>query len=213
MMDMLYRLAPSATGMIRADHAHVLDTMRRFRPGMPLRLKQGLVGRVALALDVLAQVEGEIFYPALRAVVEGNPVLERSLHVHATLRRLVGELRGMDPAYPRYDDLFMELMRNFMHHVADEEAVLLPLAERLLQSRLGELGLQMRARRLALLAPRTGDLAVSKVQAMPASTLVLIAGAVAGGLWLGWRLSRGQPALPPEARRLAREALRKLHLD
>ncbi len=213
MKDMLYRLAPSATEMIRAEHADLLGAMRRFRPGMPLRLKQGLVGSVSLSLELLAQVESEIFYPALRAVVEGNAVLERSMHVHATLRRLTGELRGMDPAYPRYDDLFMELMRNVMHHVADEETVLLPLADRLLPDRLGELGLQMKARRLALLAPRTGDLAVSKVQAMPASTLVLIAGAVAGGLWLGWRLARGQPAVPDDARRLAREALRRLHLD
>lgn len=45
-------------------------------------------------------------------------------------------------------------MNNVMHHVADEEALLLPTAERVLADRLGELGAEMTKRRVQLVAAR-----------------------------------------------------------
>jgi len=73
----------------------------------------------------------------------------------------------------------MELMRDVLHHVADEETILLPDAERVLADRLEELGAAMTKRRLELVAPRTLELAWSQARALPASNVLMGAGAVA----------------------------------
>ena len=45
------------------------------------------------------------------------------------MRRLIGKLRDMETADANYDGVFYQLIRDVMHHVADEETVLLPEAE------------------------------------------------------------------------------------
>jgi hypothetical protein len=76
------------------------------------------------------------------------------------------------------------LMRDVLHHVADEETTLLPDAERLLGDRLGELGAQMTKRRLELAAPRAGEIAVNTVRGMPASSMLVAAGALIAGTYI-----------------------------
>ena len=51
------------------------------------------------------------------------------------------------------NEKFMQLMRIVLHHVADEETVLLPAAETLLKDELGELGASMAKRKMQLLRP------------------------------------------------------------
>ena len=46
-----------------------------------------------LALEVHAELEEEIFYPALRAVMSEDPIFQKSEPEHAEMRRLIGELR------------------------------------------------------------------------------------------------------------------------
>jgi hemerythrin superfamily protein len=182
-------LVPYATNMIRLDHTHVLATFHQYKTTSRSAVKLGLVNTTCLALEVHAQLEEEIFYPAVRAVSD-NDAIRKSVPEHDEMRRLISLLRSMEPGDRRYDDTYMELMRDVLHHVADEETILLPEAERLLHGRLGELGLQMTKRRMELLAPRTGDIVVNIARAMPASSMALMAGAVAAGMLLGSRAMR-----------------------
>lgn len=186
---LLGKLSPTATNMIRLDHTHVLATFHQFKASNSPRIKQGLANTICLALEVHAQLEEEIFYPALREV-SNNETLRKSVPEHNEMKRLIGELRGKEATDARYDDTLMELMRDVMHHVADEETVLLPEAERLLGDELGDLGMRMTRRRMELLAPRTGAIATNMARSMSVTTVALVAGAVAGGLWLGTRMMR-----------------------
>jgi hypothetical protein len=90
----------------------------------------------------------------------------------------------MQPTDAGYDDTVFELMRDVMHHVADEETILLPEAERVMGERLNELGAQWVKRRVELAAPRTGEIATNLIRGLPASSLVLAAGAVLAGTYL-----------------------------
>ncbi|MBL0421233.1 hemerythrin domain-containing protein [Ramlibacter sp. AW1] len=191
MNPLLERLSPSATNLIRSDHAHVLASFQQYLPSSAPRVKQGLVNTVCLALEVHAQLEEEIFYPAVRSVGDSE-FLNKAVPEHNEMRRLITQLRAMDPSDASYDDTFMELMRDVMHHVADEETKVLPIAERLLADRLGELGARMTSRRVQLMAPRTGDMATNMVRAMPATSIALAAGLMAGGVLLGNRLLSGR---------------------
>ena len=78
-----------------------------------------------------------------------------------------------------YDATVMELMRDVLHHVAEEETVLLPDAERSLGDQLEELGAAMTKRRLELVAPKTLAIAWNTARALPASNVLMGAGAIA----------------------------------
>ncbi|RDI29274.1 hemerythrin HHE cation binding domain-containing protein [Pseudacidovorax intermedius] len=172
-------LAPHATNMIRLDHTHLVTAFHQYRTTDSPRVKRGLVDQVCLALEVHAQLEEEIFYPALRAVAGDEEALQKSVPEHDEMKRLIGRLRGMAADDAAFDDTFMELLRDVLHHVADEETILLPLAERRLHDRLGELGLAMTKRRMELLVPRTGELASAMARSMSLGTLAATAAVTA----------------------------------
>lgn len=188
------KLSPSITRMIRMDHTSVLSTFHRYKIDSNPATKQALVKTACLLLEIHAQLEEEIFYPALHAVAPNNAVLNKSIPEHAELRQLIAELRRMEATDPAYDQTFMDLMRDVMHHVADEETTLIPEAERLLADRLGELGAQMTKRRMQLTASHAGEMAANSFQAASASTMLVAAGAVLAGSYLVSRVfSRHTP--------------------
>jgi hemerythrin superfamily protein len=184
---LLGRLSPPVTRMIRMDHSHVLVLSHQFTSGASPDKKKSIAEAICLALEIHARLEEEIFYPALREVDGGNEVLARAQPEHDEMRRLIDVLRTIGPTDVHYDATFHQLMRNVTHHVADEEAVLLPAAERLLGDRLGELGVQMTRRRLQLAGPHAGQLAVAHARTMPAATMLMAGGLLAGAWWLGRR--------------------------
>jgi hemerythrin superfamily protein len=187
MKSLANTLSPTITNMIRLDHTHVLTTFHQYEIDTNAGTKQALVNTVCLALEIHAQLEEEIFYPAMRTVGVDSAVLDKSVPEHDEMRRLIERLRSMAPADAGYDQTFMELMRDVMHHVADEETTLLPDAERLLADRLGELGAQMTKRRLQLAAPRAGQIAINTLRGLPTSSMLVAAGAVLAGTYFAKR--------------------------
>jgi hemerythrin superfamily protein len=185
------RLSPTITNMIRMDHTSVLETFHQYEIDTAPRAKKALVDTACIALEIHAQLEEEIFYPAMRAVAVDNPVIDKSVPEHNEMRRLIAQLRAMEPDNPSYDQTFMQLMRDVMHHVADEETTLLPDAERLLAPRLSELGAEMTRRRLQLAAPRAGEIALNTMRGMPATSMLMAAGAVLAGTYFAKRAWQG----------------------
>ncbi len=194
----LGKVSPSITKMIRMDHSHVMVTFHKYQPDASPSKKQAIVNTVTLALEIHAQLEEEIFYPALEQVAANNPALQKAKPEHDEMKRLIAKLRAMAPTDAGYDDTFMELMRDVVHHVADEETIMLPAAEKLLKDRLGELGAQMTKRRLQLAAPHAGEMLVNGARAMPVATMGMAAALLAGG-WLVARALR--PTSPSSALR------------
>jgi hypothetical protein len=185
MNQLLSRVVPGATKMIRMDHSHTMLTFHRYQPDLPPARKRAIVETVCLALEIHATLEEEIFYPALHEVAPSDPALQKAQPEHDEMKRLIGVLRSMEPTDADYDTRFYELMRDVVHHVADEETQMLPAAELLLKERLGELGARMTKRRLELAAPHAGEIAVNSARAMPAATMLLAGGLLAGGWLLG----------------------------
>ncbi len=184
-------LVPNITTMIRMDHTHVLALFRRFRPGTSAARKRALISNACLALEVHATLEEEIFYPELSRVIGPDNVLDKSESEHNHMRQLIGMLRGADPLDAGYDDTVHELMRAVLHHVADEESILLPRAEELMADRLGELGMQMTKRRMELLKPHLGEVAMTTAKSFPVATIAMATGTMALA-WLLFRPTRGR---------------------
>jgi hemerythrin superfamily protein len=202
MTSILSRLSPSITNMIRLDHTHVLSTFHQYEVDTSPRIKKGLVDTVCVSLEIHAQLEEEIFYPALRAVAE-TEVVQKSTSEHGQMRQLISQLRNLQPHDSAYDQTFFQLMNTVMHHVADEETLLLPAAERVLADRLGELGAEMTKRRMQLALPRSGQIAGSMARSMSTGTLLVAAGTLLAGGYLmtrpadkRWQLGRRRASEP-----------------
>ncbi|WP_175108252.1 hemerythrin domain-containing protein [Pararobbsia alpina] len=183
------QLSPDITTMIRLDHSHVFRAFHRYHLASPWWRKRAIVGSVCSALEIHAQLEEEIFYPALARVAPDNETLRESGPQHDELRETIRKLRSMGPDNAAFDGLFMQLMRETIHHVADEETGLLPIAERSLKHELRSLGSAMTRRRMELLSERPGRIALDTAGTFPVATAVL-AGIVlfgAGKLLTQWR--------------------------
>lgn len=177
----LDNMTPDITRMIRLDHAHVLAAFRRYRGHLTDTRKRALVENVCLALDVHAQLEEEIFYPAMRRIAAASEILDKSGPEHDEMRTMVRALRGMEPFDAGYDETFRKLVRAVLHHVADEETILLPLAEELMPEELGRLGRLMTRRRIELLKPHAAQAAVTTIRTFPVGAAVAAAGVLAAG--------------------------------
>jgi hemerythrin superfamily protein len=185
------RVLPSVTNMIRMDHTHVLSTFHQYKPSASERVRKGLAETICLGLEVHAQLEEEIFYPAVREVAAD--LVGDSLTEHQTMRSTIARLRGMEPTHAEYDDTVYSLMRLVMHHVADEETIVLPAAERLMPESLGDLGLRMTRRRMQLVAPRAGEIATNMGRAASGNKVALmLLGAAGLGLLLTRRNGNGR---------------------
>jgi hemerythrin superfamily protein len=176
-MFSLKNLSPSVTDMIRFDHSHVVLTFHQYVVTKGATVRQALAETICDALEIHATLEEEVFYPALRQLGLGGAALAKSVPEHNEMRRLIAEIRAGDPAVPRYDQLVHELMRDVLHHVADEETVLLPDAERMLSAdRLNALGAQMTKRRMQLLGPKAAKAAKNTIVGFSSSTAAIAVG-------------------------------------
>jgi len=111
--------SPSITTMIRMDHTHVFALFHRYKADTPDGRKRALLANACLALEVHAQLEEEIFYPALRRVISDDQVLNKSGPEHDEMRELIRALRDQlaaaDHVSVVIDDTFLKLMRAVIH--------------------------------------------------------------------------------------------------
>lgn len=189
-MFSLKRLSPTITDMIRFDHSHVNMTFHQYTRDKRPSVKKALAETICDALEIHATLEEEIFYPVMRPKAHDQKVMEKSEPEHDEMRSVIAEIRRADPASPRYDELVFQLMRDVVHHVADEETVLLPEAEQAMtKERLSELGTQMTKRRLELVAPKAGKLAKNHAIGFSGSTAAVVVG-VASALFAAAAITR-----------------------
>ena len=176
-MFSLNQLSPTITDMIRFDHSHVMVTFHQYTKDKAPSVKKALAETICTALEIHATLEEEVFYPVMRQLDKGEPFVHKAEPEHNEMRRIIAELRRTSGSDPRHDRLMMELMRDVIHHVADEETTLLPQAESLMsKARLSELGSQMTRRRMELVAPKAGKLAKSHAVGFSGSTAAMVVG-------------------------------------
>lgn len=180
MASLVNKVAPSIISLIRMDHTHVMATFHQYMLHSSPSKKRAIVNVICLAVEMHAQLEEELFYPEMRQVRHDEAVLDKSVPEHNEMRALMDQLKGADPTGPRYDQTVMALMREIMHHVADEETTLLPEAEKYIsKARLSELGAQWTKRRLRMATPHAGEIAYNTARSFSKLSLFALAGAAA----------------------------------
>jgi hypothetical protein len=131
---------PEATEMLREDHQKVKALFEEFEQAEEDDEKLRIVRTALTELEIHATLEEDIFYPAVRAHIENDSLMDEALEEHHVAKLLMGELQDMEPGDEHFDAKFKVLAESVKHHIEEEESEILPKAEEmeLDQERLAE---------------------------------------------------------------------------
>jgi hypothetical protein len=88
--------------------------------------KAQIVRRTCMELTIHAQVEEEIFYPAVREAIEDEDLLDEAEVEHASAKELIAQLENMQPGDELFDAKFTVLGEYINHHVKEEQDEMFP---------------------------------------------------------------------------------------
>ena len=140
-----------ATALLRADHKLVSDLFAEYDKTESTAKKMKLVTQICTELSVHAQVEEEIFYPAVKAALKDTELVPEATVEHATLKDLIAQIGGKQPDGEMFDAKVKVLSEYVKHHVKEEHSEMFPKAKATKPDML-ELGAQLASRKAELMA-------------------------------------------------------------
>jgi len=126
--------APTALDLLREDHAlatKLFKQFERFHKNDDADGMQKCAQAVCKALAIHAQIEEEIFYPALReASDELSDALDEADVEHEHIKTLVSEVERSQPGDELFEARVTVLTEYVRHHVEEEENTMFSKARR-----------------------------------------------------------------------------------
>ena len=123
-----------AITLLTADHKKVRGLFKAFSK---LQKQDGgddekaqLVRQACMELTVHAQLEEEIFYPAMREATDEEDLMDEAEVEHAGAKDLIAQLQSMQPGQDLYEAKFTVLGEYVNHHVEEEEGEMFRKAKR-----------------------------------------------------------------------------------
>ena len=142
-----------AIGLLRADHQLVSGLFSQYEKARSTPKKMELVSQICAELTVHAQVEEEIFYPAVKQALKDKELIPEATVEHATLKDLIAQVDGVAPDGEMFDAKIKVLSEYVKHHVKEEENEIFPKAKST-KLDMAELGAQLAGRKHELAAQR-----------------------------------------------------------
>lgn len=116
----------SALSLLEQDHREVEGYFKKFETLKNRQEKETLALQICLALQVHAQIEEEIFYPAARGAIENPELIDEAIVEHAAAKQLIAEIEAMEVGDQLMDAKVKVLGEQIRHHVEEEENELFP---------------------------------------------------------------------------------------
>ena len=147
--------AMRATTILKKDHRMVSGLLMTLgmTPKINGMVRRTLFNQIRQSLMIHAQVEEEIFYPAVRNLMYGgeDSKVDEAYREHQTVKDLLNQMANMDKISDEFDGKLAELKKNIQHHVQQEEGDMFPLVtHRMSSERLEEIGQKMHERKINL---------------------------------------------------------------
>lgn len=142
-----------AIALLRADHKAVDALFAEYEKARAPSKKKQLVSKICTELSVHAQVEEEIFYPAVKQALKDKELVPEAIVEQATMKDLIAQVEGKEPDGEMFDAKVKVLSEYVKHHVKEEHTEMFPKAKTTKLDML-ELGGLMVERKKVLLAER-----------------------------------------------------------
>jgi len=110
--------------------------------------KAAVAEQICRELTVHAQIEEEIFYPAVRKAIDEDELLDEAFVEHATAKDLIAQIERMSPRDEYYDAKVTVLGEYIDHHVKEEQDEMFPKAKKAID--VDAVGAALKARKAEL---------------------------------------------------------------
>jgi len=131
---MATRATKDACDLLDADHRAVKKMFKDYealtasRARSAAQKKMDLARQICHELTVHAQIEEELFYPALREVMKESDLLNEAEVEHGSVKDLIAQIEEMDEAGEMFDARVKVLAEYVEHHVKEERNEIFPKA-------------------------------------------------------------------------------------
>ena len=141
-----------AIALLKQDHRTVEQLFEQFEEtedgeGIPI------AQRVCQLLTIHAQIEEEIFYPAVKQTLEDEELVPEALVEHGSLKALIAQVEGVNPEGEMFDAKIKVMCEFVKHHVKEEQNEMFPKAQKT-RLDMNELGVQLAERKEQLLVEK-----------------------------------------------------------
>ncbi|MES1982267.1 MAG: hemerythrin domain-containing protein [Pseudomonadota bacterium] len=92
--------------------------------------KQQIVRQICQELTLHTQAEEEVFYPAVRAAIAEQELMDDAEMEHMRAKQLIAQLENMSPTDEYYDARVSILKEYVNHHVREEQDQMFPRARK-----------------------------------------------------------------------------------
>ncbi|VTU38809.1 hemerythrin domain-containing protein [Variovorax sp. RA8] len=120
------RAEPDACSLLDADHRNVkkmfkeYETLAGSKAASATQKKRELANEICMELTVHAQIEEEIFYPALREAIKETDLLDEAEVEHASAKDLIAQIQDAAEVDDKFDAKVTVLGEYIDHHVKEE---------------------------------------------------------------------------------------------
>ncbi len=147
------RTKKDAIKLLTEDHNKVKKMFKEFEKLSKKNDEEGkeeLATQICKELAVHAQLEEEIFYPAVREAIEDDDLMNEAMVEHASAKDLIAQIQSMAASDPMYDAVVTVLGEYVNHHIEEEQNEMFPKVQKS-DMDLEELGLEIAERKEVLL--------------------------------------------------------------
>jgi hemerythrin superfamily protein len=143
--------SPDALALLKADHDLVKELFDKFEKARTEKQKATLAEQICTELTIHAQIEEEIFYPAVREAIDEEDLMDEADVEHAGAKDLIAQIEDSEPGADHFDAKVTVLGEYIKHHVKEEQSEMFPKVRKA-DLDLKELGAVMSARKAELQA-------------------------------------------------------------
>ena len=125
--------APDAIELLKKDHAAVKQAFKQFEKAKykdPNAMRE-FVATICKDLTMHTKLEEELFYPAVRAKIKDDELMNEALVEHNSENTLIADIEKQQGDDPMLKPSVTVLAEYVQHHIREEEREIMPKAKRL----------------------------------------------------------------------------------
>lgn len=122
-------IVPGVIDMLKEDHDKVKALFEEFQEAEG-KEKSEIAHTAIQDLEVHAELEEKLIYPAIRAEIDEDDMMNEAVEEHHLVHVLIAELKKLKASDDKFQAKFTVLGELVKHHIEEEEGEMLPQAEK-----------------------------------------------------------------------------------